>query len=91
MHCVLATETMDEQRQDIFPHKENSVENVGLPYTCHRFCTDCMQPLYLKLNINSGGARIYNLEAGAKPERRRREDRGTEGAETKTPKALRGR
>ena len=37
---------------------------------------------------SSGGARIYNL--GAKPERRRREDRGAEGAETETPKALRG-
>ena len=28
---------------------------------------------------------------GAKPERRRGEDRGAEGAETETPKALRGR
>ena len=31
-----------------------------------------------------------DLEFGAKPERRRREDRGAEGAETETPKALSG-
>ena len=30
----------------------------------------------------------FTISGGAKPERRRREDRGAEGVETETPKAL---
>ena len=37
----------------------------------------------------SGGTGIYNW-GGAKPKRRRHEDRGADGAESETLKALRG-